>query len=188
MGLHFSQHLDAEELLEAAQPDGQDEWVRAVCRCLETRTTPDERIADALSQRNPERLCDTYDCTGEVRLLSSRLTGLRHCFEKCADTGVTLDHAAALGTPLNECELAGWRPRALPEGISALPSEENSAYTSSCSRPGVLCCNAHRLPEAHAALNEGRPVGYPTPICESVRRPRGSALSADGPRHLWAWE
>lgn len=102
---------EAEALLSAGLRDlkDEDDWLRQVFRCLAGELTPDELVADALSRDNLESLCEAYYYAGEVCLLSDQPAEARKWFEHCVQTGVEFDPDTALGTPMNEYELAQWR-------------------------------------------------------------------------------
>ena len=100
---------EAQEVLNAALRDVEDDWLRRILRCLAGDTPPPELVADGLARNNPEQLCEAYYYAAEVCLLAGDHDQARKWFEQCVQTGVEFDPDASAETPMNEFELAQWR-------------------------------------------------------------------------------
>jgi tetratricopeptide (TPR) repeat protein len=100
---------EAQRVLDAALRDVKEDWLRRIFRCLAGELSPDELVADGIAGNNPEQLCEAYYYAGEVFLLAGEREVARKRFKQCVRTGVQFDPDAAMGTPMNEYELAQWR-------------------------------------------------------------------------------
>jgi tetratricopeptide (TPR) repeat protein len=116
---------EAEKLLAAALDEVENpSWLRQIFRCLASRLSPDELVADGLARNNLEQLCEAYYYAGDVCLLASNRDAARKWFEQCVQTGVESDPDAMLGTPMNEYELAQWRLETVYADTRPAPSSK----------------------------------------------------------------
>jgi serine/threonine protein kinase/Tfp pilus assembly protein PilF len=117
---------EAEEVLQAALGDVKDHWLRQVFRCLASRITPDELVADGAARDNLEQLCEAYYYAGEACLLSNQPRQARRWFEQCVQTGLEFDPDTSPVVPMNEYELARWRLESLPASPSTAPVQRKN--------------------------------------------------------------
>ncbi|MBU0637260.1 MAG: protein kinase [Planctomycetes bacterium] len=117
---------EAEQLVRSALNELEPCWLHRVFRCLAREITPAELVASPLAQSNAEMLCEACYYAGEMCLLLKRPAEARKWFEQCVQTGVTFDPNTALGTPMNEYELACWRLESLSP---ATPTTTQSSDT-----------------------------------------------------------
>jgi len=99
--------------LGAALGEVQDHWVRQILRCLTGEISPEALVAEGVTRRKPEQICEAFYYAGEAAFLLGRRDQARACFAHCVETRVEFDPDTALGTPMNEYELALWRLRTL---------------------------------------------------------------------------
>jgi len=105
---------EAREVLAAALRDVENpSWLRQVFRCLAGELNPDELVADGVARNNLEQLCEAYYYAGEACLLAGDRAAACKWFEHCVQTGLDFDPDTAMGTPMNEYELAHWRLESL---------------------------------------------------------------------------
>lgn len=106
---------EASELLDAVLSDVEDHWLRQVFCCLDGQITPEQLVADPAMGLSIEQRCEAYYYAGEVCRLAGAGEKARAYFRQCVETGLEFDPDTALGTPMNEFELAQWRLETLPE-------------------------------------------------------------------------
>jgi tetratricopeptide (TPR) repeat protein len=122
---HEERDQEAREVLAAALRDVNEDWLRQVFRCLDGRISPEELVAAARARESLESLCEACYYAGEVNLLEGRMDEACSYFRQCVETGLAFDPDTAIGTPMNEFELAQWRLRTLFADTSAGETEEN---------------------------------------------------------------
>ncbi|UCF35125.1 MAG: protein kinase [Phycisphaerales bacterium] len=114
---------EADAVLATALREVRELWLRQIFRCMAGYVTPDELVAEAVSQGNPEHVCEACYYAGEVSLLEGELVVARNWFERCLQTGMQFDPNAAPAVPMNEYELAEWRLESLPSASPTAPPE-----------------------------------------------------------------
>ncbi len=120
---------EANALLAAALRDVKDAWLRQILRGLAGELTPAALVAEAEGRGNLEQLCEACYYAGEVCLLNGQQAEARPWFERCVATALAYDPDTALGTPMNEYELAQWRlesrfPATAPTSAAQEPAEK----------------------------------------------------------------
>jgi tetratricopeptide (TPR) repeat protein len=122
---HEDRDQEAQQVLAAALRDVTENWLRQVFRCLDGRILPEELVDAARARESLESLCEACYYAGEVNLLEGRMDEACSYFRQCVETGLAFDPDTAIGTPMNEFELAQWRLRTLFADPSAGETEEN---------------------------------------------------------------
>lgn len=100
---------EARELVHSGLRELPPGWLQTIFRCLAGQITPDELVATPPAHRARESMCEACYYAGEMCLVLDRPVEARAWFERCVQTGLQFDPDTALGTPMNEYELARWR-------------------------------------------------------------------------------